>query len=84
MIGRRQREVAFLVARPVSKIILGAAGVPATLFRVDKVIPRMLVLVETDIVENEKLRLRAEINVIDGPLFCKNSSAFFAISADRI
>ena len=60
VVGRRDREVAFLVARTIAEIVVLAAGVPAAFFRVDEVIAGMLVLIETDVVENEELGFRAE------------------------
>ena len=61
MIGRRHREIAFLVARTVAQIVVLAAGIPAALLGVDEVVAGVRVLVEPHVVENEKLGFRAEI-----------------------
>ena len=60
MIRRRNREIAFLVARPVAQIVVLAARVPAAFFGVDEVKAGVRVLVETDVVEDEKLGFGAE------------------------
>jgi hypothetical protein len=39
----------------------------------------VLVLVEADVVEDEELRLRAEIGGVATPLFFRYNSAFWAI-----
>ena len=61
MIRGRNREVAFLVTRPVAEVVLLPATVPAALFGVDEVIARMLILIEADVVEDEELSLGPEI-----------------------
>ena len=61
VIGRRHREIAFLVARTVAQIVLFAAGVPAAFFRVDEVEAVLLALIEADVVEDEKLGFGAEV-----------------------
>ena len=60
MIGRRNREIAFLVARPVAEIVVLAPGVPAAFFGIDEVEPGVLVLIEADVVEDEELGFGAE------------------------
>ena len=64
MIGRRNREIAFFVARPVAQIVVLAAGIPAALLGVDEVEAGVRVLIEADVVEDEKLGFRAEIRGI--------------------
>ena len=61
MIGGRHREVTFLVAGTVAKIVLHAAGIPASLFCVDEVEAVLLTLIEADIVEDEELSFGAEV-----------------------
>ena len=61
MIGWRHREVSFLVARTITKIVLGAARVPASLFGIDKIKAVLLTLIEADIVKDEELSFSAEI-----------------------
>src|ERR1039458_1574201 len=61
VVGRRHREVAFLVARAVAQVVLAAARVPTPFLGVDKVKTAVLILVETDVIENEELGFRAEI-----------------------
>ena len=60
MIGGRNREVAFFVARTVAQVIALAARVPAAFLGVDEVEAGVLVLIEPDVVENEKFGFRAE------------------------
>ena len=61
-VGRRNREVAFLVARLVAEVgILHAPRVPTALLGVDVVVALVLVLVEAHVVEDEELRLRTEV-----------------------
>ena len=55
VIGRRNREVPFLVARPVAEVVLLAATVPTALVGVDEVVAGVLVLIEPDVVEDEEL-----------------------------
>ena len=63
MVHRRDREVALLVAGLVAEVrLLVAARVPDALDRVDLVEGRPLVLGESDVVEDEELRLRAEVD----------------------
>ena len=64
MIGRRHREVAFLVARAVSQIVFHAAGIPAAFFRVDEIETVLFALIETNIVKDEELGFRAEVRGI--------------------
>ena len=61
VIGGRNREVAFLVARPVAQVVLFAAGIPAAFFGIDEVEAGVLILIEPDVVEDEKLGFGAEI-----------------------
>ena len=61
MVGRRHREIAFLVARAITEIVFHAARVPAAFFRVDEVEPVLLALIEAHIVKNKELRLGTEI-----------------------
>ena len=60
MIGGRNREVAFLVSRTIPKIVVLAARIPAAFLRIDEVKSAVLVLIETDIVEDEKLGFGSE------------------------
>ncbi len=62
VVGGRHREVAFLVARTVAEVVLLAAGIPAPLLGVDEVEAVLLALVETHVVEDEELRLGAEVS----------------------
>ena len=71
MIGGRNREVAFLVARPVAEVVLLAARIPAAFLGVDEVEAGVLVLIEADVVENEELGFGAEVRGIARPLFFK-------------
>ena len=61
VIGRRHREIAFLVARAVSQVVFLATGIPATLFRVDEIKAVLFPLIEADVVKNEELGFRAEV-----------------------
>ena len=61
VIGGRDREIAFFVARPVAQVMLRAARIPAALFGVDEVEAGMLVLIEADVIEDEELGFGAEI-----------------------
>ena len=61
VIGGRNREIAFFVARPVAEIVVLAAGIPAAFFGVDEVEAGMRVLIEADVVEDEELGFGAEI-----------------------
>ena len=61
MIGGRHREIAFLVTWPVAEVGAFAAGVPAALFGVDEIIAGMLVLIETDVIKNEKFGFGSKI-----------------------
>ncbi len=62
MVGRRDREVAFLVARPVAQIIFGAAGVPAAFFRIDVIETGIRRLIETDVIEDKELGFGAKVS----------------------
>src|SRR6185437_7107710 len=64
VVRRGNGEVAFLVAWAITKIVFRAAGVPAALFRIDEVKPVLLALIEAHIVENKKLRFRAEESLV--------------------
>ena len=59
--GRYYRKVAFLVARTIAQVVLLAAGIPTALLGIDVVIAGVGGLVEANIVEDEELRLGAEI-----------------------
>src|SRR5260370_38594877 len=61
MVGRRNWKVAFLVARTVAQVVLLAARVPAALFGIDEIEPRMLVLIQTYVAKNKKLGFCPEI-----------------------
>ena len=67
MIRRWYREVAFLIPRPVTQVVLPPPRVPPPFLGVDKVKSRVLVLVEADVVENEKLRLGPEVRRVRHP-----------------
>src|SRR5205085_7632100 len=53
--------VTFLVAGTVTQVISFPARVPAAFLSVHKVITRMLILIEADVIEYEKLRFRSKI-----------------------
>ena len=61
VVGRRQREVAFLVTRAVAQVVFGAARIPAAFLGVDVVIAGVLRGIEMDVVEDEKLGFGAEV-----------------------
>ena len=61
VVGRRNREIAFLVARTIAEVVLHAARIPAAFFGVDEVVALVLVLVEAHVVEDEELGLGAEV-----------------------
>ena len=65
LVGRRYREVALLVPRLVAQVrpFVGAA-VPAALDRVDLVEPEVRPTVEAHVVEDEELRLGAEVGSV--------------------
>src|SRR5207244_12095459 len=61
LVGRRYREISFLVARTVGLVRLGVlAGVPDAFDRIDLVHARELVLVEPHAVEDVELTLGSE------------------------
>ena len=61
-VGRRHRKVPFLVARLVPQVrVLLAPRVPLPFGGIQEVEPLVLVLPVADVVENEELRLRAEV-----------------------
>ena len=61
-IGRRHREITFLVAQLVAEVrLLLAAGVPGALDAVDVVVSRVGRLVVADVVEDEEFQFGAEI-----------------------
>ena len=62
MVGGRHREIAFLVARTVSLVVLLAARIPAPFFRVDEVKAVLLALIEAHVVEDKELGLGAEVS----------------------
>src|SRR4029077_18147990 len=51
----------FPKTRPIAEIVLDAARVPASFFRVDEVEAVLLTLIETDIVEDKELGFSPEI-----------------------
>src|SRR5690242_7096937 len=53
------REVAFLITRAISEIVFFAPGIPSALFGIDEIEAGMGILVEADIVKNEKFSLSA-------------------------
>ncbi|GBE00618.1 hypothetical protein BMS3Abin08_00036 [bacterium BMS3Abin08] len=65
---RRYRKVALLVSWFVSKIRrFFLSGIPDTLYRVNKIIPALGILVITDIIKDKELGLRAKVRCIAGP-----------------
>src|SRR6516162_464542 len=64
VVGRRDWEVAFLVAGTIAEIALGSAGVPAALFGVNEIVAFVLILVEAHVVENEEFSFGAEVGGI--------------------
>ena len=93
MIGGRHREITFFVARPVAEIIFPAAGIPAAFFCVNKIEAAVLILVETDVIENEELGFGAEIGGVGdaavlqekfGLLGNPTGIAFVALLGDRV
>ena len=83
VIGRRNRKIAFLVARPISEIVFHPPGIPAALFCVDEVEAVVLALIEAHIVENEELRFGAEVSRVGQARCARYISAFARCSADR-
>jgi hypothetical protein len=71
VIHRRGREVALLVARPVTEIVLFASAVPAPLVGVDVVKAVLGRGVEADAVKDEELGLRAEEGLIGDARLCQ-------------
>ena len=61
VVGGRNREIAFLVARTVAQIVFHAARVPAAFFGVDEVEAVLLALIEAHVVEDEELGFGAEV-----------------------
>src|SRR5690349_10696441 len=61
MVCRRYRKIAFLIARAITEVLVFAAGIPSALFGIDEIKAGMGILVEADIVKNEKFSLSAEI-----------------------
>src|SRR5579864_2096036 len=61
MVRRWNREISFLVSRPVSEIVLLPPRIPPPFFRIDEVKPVLLALIKSNAVEDEELRLSAEI-----------------------
>src|ERR1700694_3995405 len=62
MIRRRDREISFLVARTVAEVVGLAAGVPAALLGIDEIVAGVLILIETDAVEDEEFGLGAKVS----------------------
>src|SRR5215471_10430550 len=67
MIGGWNREISFLVARPVTEVLRLAAGVPAPLLGIDEIVAGVLILIEADTVEYEEFGLGAEICCVGEP-----------------
>ena len=61
VVRRRHREISFLITRTISLVILHPSRIPTSLFRIDKVKPVLLALIEAHIVKNEKFGLSAEV-----------------------
>ena len=60
-VDRRHREVAFLVADFIAQVRhLVPAGIPIGFLRINRVERPILFVVETHVVENEKLRFRTK------------------------
>ena len=84
VIGGRNREIAFLVARPVAEVVLLAAGIPAAFFGVDEVEAGVRVLIEADVVEDEELGFRAEVGRVGEAASSSDTSRpCWRSSADR-
>ena len=60
----RHRKIAFLVTRPVTQVVLLAAGVPAALVSVYEIETGVLVLIEAHIIKNEEFGFRAEVRYL--------------------
>ena len=71
MVGGRHGEIAFPKTRPIAEIVLDAARVPASFFRIDEVEAVLLTLIETDIVEDKELGFRPEIGRVGHPGGCQ-------------
>ena len=77
VVDGRQREIAFLIARTEPEVMLAASRVPASLFGVDEVEPRMLILIETDVVEDEEFGFWSDVaGVGDAGLLQVGDAAF--------
>ena len=84
VIGRRNREIAFLVARTVAQVVLLAARIPAALFGVDEIETGVGVLIEADVVEDEELGFRAEVcGVAEAAILQEELGISWRSSADR-
>ncbi len=64
MVCRRDRKIAFPVAGAISEIVLFPARVPSAFFGVDEIKAVLLALVEANVIEDEKFRLRSEVGGI--------------------
>src|SRR5436305_11357203 len=60
VISRWNGEISFLVPRAISQIVVLSARVPPSLFGVYVVKPAVLLLVEANVIKNEKLGFCAE------------------------
>ena len=67
VVGWRNRKIPFFVTRTISEVPLRPAGIPPALLGVDEVVAFVLILVEADIVEDKKLRFRAEMSRVGNP-----------------
>ena len=60
LIGGRNGEVAFLVARPIAKVRAFLAGIPAAFVGIDEIITVLVVGIEAHAIEDEKFGFGAE------------------------
>src|SRR5205823_5064381 len=71
VIRRRHGEVTLLVAGTVTQVVSFPARVPAAFLSVYKVVTRMLILIEADVIEYEELRLRSKIRRVSNARILK-------------
>ena len=64
VIGGRDGEVAFLVARPVAEVVLFAARVPAAFIGIDEVEAVLRLGIEANAIEDEELGFGAEEGLV--------------------
>ena len=64
MVGRRYREITFLVTRTISEVVLFPTRVPTAFFGVDKVETRVMILIEPDVIEDKKIGFSDKIRRI--------------------